>query len=72
MAKHFDIPETERYQLPVIAEGKGSYKFKDATTVSLKINDGKLSIIDSWGYGAFVPSTDKDIQITDVECFIVM
>ena len=72
---HIDIPEIKFgiFQLPVIAVGKGGYKFKDVVSIPLKNEGGKLRVIDPFGVPwKTVPETDKNKDLSNVECFLVL
>ena len=72
---HIDIPEIKfgSFQLPVIAVGKGEYKFKDVVSIPLKNEGGKLRVVDPFGVPwKTVPETDKNKDLSNVECFLVL
>ena len=72
---HIDIPELKfgSFQLPVIAVGKGEYKFKDVVSIPIKNEGGKLRVIDPFGVPwKTVPETDKTKDMSNVECFLVL
>jgi len=74
--KHVQIPDDTgfaNFQLSVIAEGTGNYKFKDTVSIPLKSTKGVLTVVDPFGVPwREVPASDLGKQITDVKCFLVM
>jgi len=72
---HFQIPVKTGFggfNLPLVAEGVGEYKFKDSVTVPLKSDNSIISVIDPFGVPwKEVSEHEKDIIIKNVKCYIV-
>ena len=72
--EHYEIPEMKfgHYQLSVVAEGVGDYKFKDVVSIPIGNKDGKLNVVDPFGVPSKqVTEEEEGMKIDNVECYLI-
>ena len=72
--EHYEIPEMKfgHYQLSVVAEGIGDYKFKDVVSIPIGNKDGKLNVVDPFGVPwKQVTEEEVGMKIDNVECYLI-